>query len=493
MTLDLPHTPDPSKWLPDRDIFAHVVPWFPTRFANEEADKDYYARNYLTVGGESGKHAKYGGYLRDRPTPQPVSASKTWQADDVDLEIATAQAAGIGGFSVDLTVFPAEATAASKQNADHIALIFARAAVAGFPVMVMPDMTSPGLAAKSAAALATSVATLGKSPAAYRLPDGRLVVCPFQGDKSHPASWWKDFLIAVTTLTPVAFWPMFLSLGPTTVSDFAKIGAYGLTEWGPPRDPKDNDPTVTGARIAAVHDAGLKWMAPVAFQDYRPSKGRVVGEALGTATLRTMWTNAIAGDAELVHLETWNDFAEHTHHRDSLYHDSDVLAVDAFYGEWYRRGAAPAIDRDMIVLTQRVQPAAAQPTGGQSVIAKFEGATPATDMVELLSFLTGPAQVGGITLPAGVYVNTMPLPVEGAPAATVTRHGQPIMSVLGEPVVAPPVVQNLMYMTISSVYDPPVAPTDEEMAAAFDTLAGAFAVYQDIAARWREGKDLPTG
>src|SRR5947209_20051075 len=48
-----------------RKVFAHYMPGLPMSIDNEDGDKDYYATEYLTVGGENGKHAAYGGYLRD--------------------------------------------------------------------------------------------------------------------------------------------------------------------------------------------------------------------------------------------------------------------------------------------------------------------------------------------------------------------------------------------------------------------------------------------
>ena len=56
-----------------RKVFAHYIPSFPISIDNKDSDQDYYATQYLTVRGENGIHAAYGGYLRDRPLPRAVS------------------------------------------------------------------------------------------------------------------------------------------------------------------------------------------------------------------------------------------------------------------------------------------------------------------------------------------------------------------------------------------------------------------------------------
>lgn len=56
-------------------MFAHYFTPYPLSLDNASADGDYYTRNYLNPGGESGKHEKYGGLLRDRPLPTPPKAA----------------------------------------------------------------------------------------------------------------------------------------------------------------------------------------------------------------------------------------------------------------------------------------------------------------------------------------------------------------------------------------------------------------------------------
>lgn len=50
-------------------VFAHYFTPYPISLNNKAGADDYYTKNYLNPAGESGKHAAYGGLLRDRPFP----------------------------------------------------------------------------------------------------------------------------------------------------------------------------------------------------------------------------------------------------------------------------------------------------------------------------------------------------------------------------------------------------------------------------------------
>ena len=69
---------------------------------DQRAASDYYARNYLDPDGEGGKHAAYGGFLRDRPLPRAVRGTADWRLQDMETDVRQAIAAGLDGFSVDL-------------------------------------------------------------------------------------------------------------------------------------------------------------------------------------------------------------------------------------------------------------------------------------------------------------------------------------------------------------------------------------------------------
>ena len=88
-------------------VFAHYFTPYPVSLDNADPSSDYYARNYLTPNGESGKHAAYGGLLRDRPLTHAVRSESNWLVMNMQDEIAQAKAAGINAFFMDIMVNPA--------------------------------------------------------------------------------------------------------------------------------------------------------------------------------------------------------------------------------------------------------------------------------------------------------------------------------------------------------------------------------------------------
>jgi hypothetical protein len=133
---------------------------------NQAPANDYYARNYLNPDGESGKHAAYGGLLRDRPLGRdPLGGD--WALADFETEVRQAVAAGLDGFTVDiLSLTSAHWTRVQKlitaaENVDP-----------GFSIVLMPDMN--GLASAGSDAFASAMAQLAASDSVYRLGDGRV-------------------------------------------------------------------------------------------------------------------------------------------------------------------------------------------------------------------------------------------------------------------------------------------------------------------------------
>jgi len=439
-----------------RKVFAHYVPSLPISVDNKPPNVDYYQTQYLTPGGEGGKHKAYGGWMRDRPLGRdPYPAGVDWLAKDAETEVANAAAYGIDGFTVNLFNFPGEGSdAGTKRNARVVqCLLDAANNHGGFTVCLMPDMTS-GPGRKTADELAAAIAKVAAAnPACYRLDDGRLVVAPFHAE-THPVDWWKQFLLLLTGTynTPVAFWPLFLS-ATAHIDEYAPI-AYGITEWGT-RDPTGSSPTGSAARIKAARAKGLKWMQPVSVQDERPREGRF-WEAQNTGNLRTTWQIAIDNDADAVQLITWNDHTEGTANQPSMQHGRAFLDVSSYYAAWYKLGTPPTILQDAVILTHRQQPWQAKPSYPETKLMKNAGQTPPGDVVEALSFLTAPALVtiddlAPASAPAGVSA-TVAVLVTGSVSAEVTRDGKSVASVTSPyPVTDKPVVQDLGYVAASSL------------------------------------------
>ncbi|MEV5707020.1 glycoside hydrolase family 71 protein [Actinoallomurus sp. NPDC052274] len=428
-------------------VFAHYFTPYPVSLDNKDAASDYYTRNYLSPTGESGKHAAYGGLLRDRPIGRaPISGN--WQLEDMKTEIRRAAAAGLDGFTVDLL-----SVGSSSPNWARVKLLIQAAEQVdpGFKIVLMPDMN--GLANVDAATLAAAVASVAKSPAVYRLADKRLVVSPFKAE-GKTAAWWSSWMTTMRDKygIEIALVPCFLNFG-SNASAFAPI-SYGFSNWGN-RNPAAN--TGLAANITKAHQLGKKWMQPVSVQDERPNQGKY-DEAGNTENLRVTWNAAING-ADWVQIPTWNDYSEGAQLSPSAKHGWTYLDLSSYYLTRLKTGKYPTITKDVVYVTHRVQPAAAKPTFAETKLMTLRsGSTPARDQVEVLTMLTAAATVtatiGGTahtySAPAGLHVQTFPLKA-GTNSVSVTRNGA-VTAKVASPftVTAKPQVQDEQYYGVTS-------------------------------------------
>lgn len=452
----LPFDAGANPVLPGRLVLAHYLPAFTVSIDNKPADSDYYTTGYLAVDGENGKHAAYGGYLRDRPVPRAPRPQPDWQLRDLQDEVRTAYAAGIDGFVLDIVQTTGDNDVRVQSVQEQ--LMKAAAVEPRFKIVLMPDMTG-GMRRKSVDEVARYVAKLAASPSAMRLADGRLVVAPFTAE-NHTASWWTTFMDRMDTRynLKVALVPLFQDEREHD-QEFSAI-SYGYANWGA-RNPDANEVEATSAdspvaRVDAVHRLGKIWMQPVSVQDERPSQ-QIYDEAENTTNLRNTWQIARDSGAEWVQIATWNDYAEGTQIAPSVKHGRTFLDLISYYATWFKTGVEPTISRDVVYLTHRTQPADATGSESEPMVLR-DGSSPARDKVEALAFLTAPAtvtiRVGGATtscdLPAGIGVCLAPLGTGGV-SATVTRDGGTVTSIASPfTVTASPDVQDLQYVGISS-------------------------------------------
>ncbi|MEV7415290.1 glycoside hydrolase family 71 protein [Streptomyces sp. NPDC089919] len=429
-------------------VFAHYFTPYPLSLDNRPAQVDYYTRNYLNPAGESGKHARYGGLLRDRPLPT-APKSGDWEYANLQQEVRTARAAGLDGFTVDLLSL-------SGKNWERTNLLMraAHSVDPDFHIMAMPDMTSIN---PDPATLADALAKLAASPAAHRLGDGRLVVSPFKAEAKTPA-WWSQVIDTLRSRHGIrtALVPLFLDYGAHS-GEFAPI-SYGFSEWGSRSYVGQESAT---RDVKRAHSLGKIWMQPVSVQDARPNQG-VYDEAGNTATLRATWKHAIDDGADWVQMTTWNDYSEGSQFAPSLHNGHTYLDLSSYYLTRFKTGSWPQIVRDTVYLTSRVQFAAADPTGNQKLLmAPRRGTAPPRDKVEVLSFLTAPATVratvGGVPstyrAEAGPHAELFPLRTGGS-SVLATRGGKPVAAVgLGYEAEAVVAVQDLQYYAATSGRD----------------------------------------
>lgn len=427
-------------------VFAHYFTPYPLSLDNASADADYYTRNYLNPDGESGKHERYGGLLRDRPLPvQPKSGD--WEYANLQQEVRTARAAGIDGFTLDMLSLSGKNWERSNQL-----MAAARSVDPAFKIMLMPDMTS--LKTDDPGVLADAIAALGAAPAAHRLPDGRLVVSPFKAE-AKSAAWWTEVMGILKSKhgTRTAFVPLFLDFGAHS-GDFAPI-SHGFSEWGSRSYVGQESNT---RDVKRAHEMGKIWMQPVSVQDARPNQG-IYDEAGNTATLRATWKHAIDDGADWVQLTTWNDYSEGSQFAPSLHNGHAYLDLTSYYLTRFKTGGWPEIVRDTLYLTARTQFAQAGPTGDQSLLMSLrKGSAAPRDTVEVLSFLAEPAVVRTAVgsakdfheAPAGVHSELLPLK-SGASSAEVVRGGKTATGVeLPYPADRTVEVQDLQYYAATS-------------------------------------------
>ncbi|MER6583368.1 endo-1,3-alpha-glucanase family glycosylhydrolase [Nonomuraea sp. NPDC001023] len=428
-----------------RKVFAHYFTPYPVSLDNQAPAGDYYARNYLKPDGEGGKHAAYGGLLRDRPVGRdPISGD--YALADFKTEVKQAVAAGLDGFTVDILSI----TSAHWTRVQNL-IKAAEAVDPEFKIVLMPDTN--GLASVDSAAFAAAMAKLAASKSVYRLADDRLVVAPFKAE-GRTAAWWAAWMRTMETEhgVKVALVPCFLDFNKYRDA-FASI-SYGFSNWGN-RNPAAN--AALGGNIERAHGMGKIWMQPVSVQDERPNQG-VFDEAGNTENLRATWKGAIDGKADWVQLTTWNDYSENTQFAPSRNAGWTYLDINAYYLTCHKLGC-PKITNDAAYLTHRVQPVAAQPSFAQTRLMKLRGgSTAARDTVEVLTMLTAAAKVsvtvGGTTqsydAPAGVSARTFPLKA-GTASATVARGSATAAKVVSPyPITATPYVQDLHYRAASS-------------------------------------------
>jgi hypothetical protein len=436
-----------------KKVFAHYFTPYPISIDNKDPSIDYYTEDYLDPNGENGKHAAYGGFLRERPLPQAPLSGSDWQLQNMKKEVQRAAQAGLDGFTVDILGI------GTSYNWERFKLLAQAVPLVdpSFKLVIMPDGNGSGVAAgidAFAAAIASVVNDPAYSQSFFRLGDGRLVISPFYPEKQG-AAWWGSWLTKMkdTYGIDIAFVPCFLNYS-ASVDSFNSI-SYGFSNWGQ-RNPAQNANLANN--INSAHSRGKIWMQPVSVQDTRPYDG-IFDEANNTENLRLTWNSTITYGADWVQIPTWNDYSENAQIAPSSHIGWGPLDISSYYLTRFKTGSWPAIVRDVVYISHRVQPHAADPTGAQTLVMSLRsGSSPARDKVEVLSFLKSPATIdatiGGLTqsysAAAGVQAQLFDLRT-GQHSAVVKRDGTQVTAVTTDyDTTATRAVQDLNYYFVSS-------------------------------------------
>ena len=414
-----------------KQVFAHYFPQFPLSIDDKPPAQDYYNHSYLDKAGESGKWTRQGGFLRQRPLPVGFNASPGWKLINMETEVRMAIARGITGFTFDVLGL-SEATDPNS----HLQMLLRAAHEVDprFKILVMPDIA---VLKSNADTVIKIIASVANSPAAYRLPDGRLVVTAFNAG-GNPPQWWSSVIQQLGAQgIQIAFVPTFLGWRDQA-SAYAAI-SYGLADWG--------TATAEGGRRmradpADAHALGARiYMMPVDPQQYRP-KGPLLWEAGNSSAFREAWHSAIEGGADWVQIVTWSDFSESS--QIEPYTDATLARdigtgyydLNGYYASWFLTGHEPVITHDVLYYFYRREAADAAAPAQSLPLRLANGRS--DDEIELLAFLTAPGMleisVAGqrFTQAAPAGVTSFKIPSRaGVPEFSLSRNGHPVFSFPG--------------------------------------------------------------
>ena len=250
-------------------VFFHYFSPFPLSYHNDPPATDHYTTQYLKRSGENDKYASVGGYLRERPLPVQPWQSPYWVQLNFAIEILRARATGADGFAVDILRLPGNSGWANER------MLFetASAITSDFWCVPEPECSAPVYQSRSVQAALVDLASFS---AAYRLPDGRLLVTPFRAE-AYPLKFWQSVMDEMAARrVPIAFLPVFLA--PRANAAIYGSIAYGISSWGY-RDTRD---LATGGQqdqlVQYLSKLTPIWMQPVVPQDVRPKVSHIIGK-----------------------------------------------------------------------------------------------------------------------------------------------------------------------------------------------------------------------
>ena len=400
-----PTEPTPAPAERPRKIYAHYMGCYllATRgiatasLLKGEAD-------FRPDGDKANVTSPIGGTWRNFPLTPPDYAPTLQQA--ADLEIRRALRVGLDGFAVDVL-------AGQKDALASIDALFAAAEAGKYPFEITFCLDNP---AQNAEAIHHLVEKHGDSPNLARR-DGKLLLLGYRqhrsGQRLHPeftdADWRTPESIraygeALREWQTAAGRPIFVQFdlngaiadqqnslqGPSLdpafskaiAEEFARQGFGGLSGffWGG----KSYDLVAAAAR-----HAGLDWGEPI-WAQYQNLNWNTYRYKDGIDLLRERWDRAIANNASLIQIATWNDYTEATNIAPDIqtgYALGDFMSL--MIHRW-KEGSLPIADHDRVYMFYPPYPQ------GSRVYPFHENASDLTRSLEVVTYLTQP---GTVTLP----------------------------------------------------------------------------------------------
>ena len=419
-------------------------------------------------------------------------------------EIRQAQAIGIDGFALNAGGWFKEPRYIRRASEMFEA---AYRLHSNFKLMFSADMCCSNDAA-DVEDMVRRFANSQRYSATYYQSNGRFVLTTFSGSRLGTAFWQRlrndleqgsnpsqrEAHVALTYVSevpsnaplPVMLVPAFFWGGETprksdieqALTDYTHIidGAFYWGIAGVPGlgKPPDQIPS-SQAYATALHRAGKLYMAPICLQFWGANKNRYY-EYSGFSGMRRLWMDAIdVTHPDWVEIITWNDFIEGTYvspiddpAKYPLANDLGNSAAPpstlrtfhshrgatellAFYIQWYKTGAQPAIHNDSVFWAYRTQ---LSPLSSKGTQIKIYG--PLATVLYVTANLTAPAvlrvsfgsDVKSLTLPAGSTDVEVPLLSGDPPSFDLIRAGRQLAHATGDdPVSATGPYPNLYYST----------------------------------------------
>jgi hypothetical protein len=175
---------------------------------------------------------------------------------------------------------------------------------------------------------------------------------------------------------------------------------------------------------------------------------------------RKQWEVAIDGNADWIHLITWNDYSEHSGIAPATSTGYAFYDLTAYYTVWFKSGTPPQIKRDAIYSFYRIHPTDLKPNPelqSKQMVPAFGSNLP-LNRVEMLAFLTRPATLeielaGKIhRREAGAGVTSFTIPLQpGSPEFRIVRDGNVVTAMRGKNIKSTIKVQDLLYHAASSL------------------------------------------
>ncbi|KAJ7514300.1 hypothetical protein O6H91_23G037800 [Diphasiastrum complanatum] len=276
---------------------------------------------------------------------------------------------------------------------------------------------------------------------------------------SDPLSSWRDGVLQPAGGN-IFFVPFFVTDGSqsSVASVLSKFNSIidGLFAWDTSAWPyfngDYNNPSAADdmAYLAACRTAGKLYMASVSpwFFAHEQRENLVKGNYQGAGLWISHWQQLIRLQPPLVEIITWNDWAERSYvvpvgtgwgapaYNDTPFPHQAFLELGAYYIQWYKSGAQPAIPKDSLFIFYYTHSKNA--VASNDNLGAVQNQQVLDDQLHVTVLLTQPATVRLVSgsssqdfsVDAGVQSVSIPFE-EGQQSAVVLRNGANVLSLTG--------------------------------------------------------------